>query len=240
MRDLAEARRLALALPEVTQEPHFDMASFRVRGKIFVTVPPEETRLHVFVDPLEVEAYVAQDPAAFEPLLWGKQVRGVRVNLVATSAESLAEIIEESWRRKAPKGLVTAFDRRPKGSAAAAVFKRDRKLAEVRPRSRDVWLAFYLPRTVRDPRIARVLEPGSPRVVHVLLLRAPAEVLTARCGTGLPRRSCMRQILSPARSPPPLMAAPIVVARPETWPGIHAQCRRQIRYCFRSTPLSCS
>jgi hypothetical protein len=54
--------------------------------------------------------------------------------------------------------------------------KRDRKLAEVIPRSGDVWLAFYLPRTVRDPRIAGILEPGSPRVVHVLLLRAPAEV----------------------------------------------------------------
>jgi hypothetical protein len=39
MSDLAEARRLALALPEVTEQPHFDMASFRVRGKIFVTVP---------------------------------------------------------------------------------------------------------------------------------------------------------------------------------------------------------
>jgi len=62
MSDLAEARRLALSLPEVTEQPHFDMASFRVRGKIFVTVPPEGTRLHVFIDPLEVEGYVAQDP----------------------------------------------------------------------------------------------------------------------------------------------------------------------------------
>jgi hypothetical protein len=115
MSDLADARRLALALPEVMEEPHFDMTSFRVRGKIFVTVPPGETHLHVFVDPVEVEAYVAQDPAAFEPLRWGKQVRGVRVNLAATPAASLAEIIEESWRRKAPKGLVAAFDRRPKG-----------------------------------------------------------------------------------------------------------------------------
>jgi len=112
MSDLAEARRLALSLPEVTEEPHFDMTSFRVRGKIFVTVPPEGTRLHVFVDPVEVEAYVAQDPAAFEPLHWGKRVSGVRVNLTAAPAATLAEIIEESWRRRAPKGLVTAFDQR--------------------------------------------------------------------------------------------------------------------------------
>jgi uncharacterized protein DUF5655 len=56
--------------------------------------------------------------------------------------------------------------------------KRDRKLAEVRPRSRDVSLALYLPRAVHDPRIARVLGPGAPRVVHVLLLRAADEVDT--------------------------------------------------------------
>jgi len=111
--DLAQAQRLALSMPEVTEEPHFDMTSFRVRGKIFVTAPPDGTRLHVFVDPLEVEAYVAQDPAAFEPLHWGQRVRGVRVTLAAASAASLAELIEEAWRRKAPKSLVAAFDQRP-------------------------------------------------------------------------------------------------------------------------------
>jgi hypothetical protein len=113
--DLAEARRLALALPEVTEEPHFDMASFRVRGKIFVTVPPGGTRLHVFVDALDVEAYVAAEPAAFEPLRWGQRIRGLRVNLAATPAASLAEVIEESWRRKAPKSLAAGLDQQRGG-----------------------------------------------------------------------------------------------------------------------------
>lgn len=110
MSDLAQARQFALSLPGVTEEPHFDMTSFRVRGKIFVTVPPGQTRLHVFVDPLEVGGYVAQDPAAFEPLRWGERIRGLRVNLAAVSSPGLAEIIEEAWRRKAPKRLVAAFD----------------------------------------------------------------------------------------------------------------------------------
>jgi hypothetical protein len=35
--------------------------------------------------------------------------------------------------------------------------KSDRKLAEIRPRSRDVSLALYLPRPVHDSRIARVI-----------------------------------------------------------------------------------
>ena len=54
--------------------------------------------------------------------------------------------------------------------------KRDRKLAEVRPRSRDVSLALYLPRLMHDPRITRVLGAGAPRVVHLLLLRDAEEV----------------------------------------------------------------
>jgi len=32
---LIDARRLAMSLPEVTEEPHFEYTSFRVRGKIF-------------------------------------------------------------------------------------------------------------------------------------------------------------------------------------------------------------
>lgn len=54
--------------------------------------------------------------------------------------------------------------------------KADRKLAEVRPRSRDVSLALYLPRPVHDRRIARILDPDRPRPVHVILLRTPQDV----------------------------------------------------------------
>ena len=43
-------RAFALSLPATTEEPHFDMSSFRVRGKIFATVPPDGEHLHVFVD----------------------------------------------------------------------------------------------------------------------------------------------------------------------------------------------
>jgi len=62
MGDLAQARRFALSLPGASEEPHFDMASFRVKGKIFATVPPDETWLHVFVDEADVQACVAEQP----------------------------------------------------------------------------------------------------------------------------------------------------------------------------------
>jgi Domain of unknown function (DUF5655) len=54
--------------------------------------------------------------------------------------------------------------------------KSDRKLAEVRPRSRDVSLSLYLPRPDPDPRFARIIGRGGPRVVHMVLLADPQDV----------------------------------------------------------------
>jgi hypothetical protein len=54
--------------------------------------------------------------------------------------------------------------------------KADRKLAEVRPRSRDVSLALALPRHDPDPRFARIMDRDGPRIFHVLLLRGPEEI----------------------------------------------------------------
>ena len=113
--DLRRASLFALSLPEATEEPHFDMSSFRVRGKIFATVPPGGAHLHVFVDESEINAAVAEDPAAFEPLQWGERVRGLRIHLGVCAAERVQELIEESWRRKAPKRLVADFDHSRRG-----------------------------------------------------------------------------------------------------------------------------
>ncbi len=106
MTDLEQARRFALALPGTSEEPHFDMSSFRVRGKIFATAPAEGGLLHVFVGEHEAQACVAEDPAAFEPLRWGKQIRGLRITLAACPAARVGELLEESWRRKAPKSVI--------------------------------------------------------------------------------------------------------------------------------------
>ena len=93
------------------------MSSFRVRSKIFATVPPGGQHLHVFVDEGEVHAAVAEDPAAFEPLLWGQRLRGLRIRIAAAPAHRIAELLEESWRRKAPARLAAEWDARH-GSAA--------------------------------------------------------------------------------------------------------------------------
>jgi hypothetical protein len=107
-----DARRLALSLPEAAEAPHFEKMSFRVRGRIFATLTEDRRHLHVFVDEGETRAAVAEDPSIYEELWWGKRLSGVRVDLATAPAERVAELLEEAWRRKAPKKLVAELDRR--------------------------------------------------------------------------------------------------------------------------------
>lgn len=110
--DLDQARALALALPEAHEEPHFDLTSFRVGTKIFATAPEGGDELRVFVDESETKACAAEDPDAYEELWWGKKLSGVRVTLSKADAERVAELLEDAWRRRAPKRVVKAFDER--------------------------------------------------------------------------------------------------------------------------------
>ena len=105
MTTLAQARKLALALPEATEQDHHDMASFRVRGKIFATMPPEGGRVNVFLPDDDVASYCAEFPAAVEELWWGKKLRGCCIVLQHADRALVREMLAESWRRRAPKSL---------------------------------------------------------------------------------------------------------------------------------------
>lgn len=99
-----DVRKLALSLPETTEEDHFGRPSFRVRGKIFATLPDFE-HLNVMIDPFDVEGVVRTDPAACEELRWGKTIRGVRVKLRVVTPELITDLVTAAWRRKAPRQL---------------------------------------------------------------------------------------------------------------------------------------
>jgi hypothetical protein len=103
------AHTFALSLPEAVQQDHHGLASFRVRGKIFATVPDED-HLRVMVDEGEIRAAVAEVPAAFAEMWWGSRLSCVVVNLGVAPADQVRELLTDAWRRKAPKTLVRAFD----------------------------------------------------------------------------------------------------------------------------------
>ena len=83
---LAAVRVLAFSLPEVTEEPHHQFGSFRVRGKIFITMPPDQQHIHVFVSEEHREQALALYPEFAEKLLWGGKVVGLRVSLIGAKA----------------------------------------------------------------------------------------------------------------------------------------------------------
>jgi hypothetical protein len=95
---------LALALPGATEEPHFDLTSFRVKGKIFATAALDGSYMNVFVDDQSREVVVAVDPKAYETLKWGKAAY-LRVHLAAARARDVELLLRTAWQRKAPKSL---------------------------------------------------------------------------------------------------------------------------------------
>jgi hypothetical protein len=99
------ARALALALPEAEEQPHHGIGSFRVRGKIFATIP-DDGHLRVMVDEGEIRACVAEDPQAFAEFWWGSRLACVVVDLDRADPEQLGELLFEAWARKAPRGLL--------------------------------------------------------------------------------------------------------------------------------------
>ena len=102
-------RRFALSLPETREESHFDLASFRVKGKIFATVPPGDTHLHVFAGDDARELMARAQPSAYETLMWGKRAAGLRVTLAAAKAKDVQKLLRSAWLRKAPKRLAAQF-----------------------------------------------------------------------------------------------------------------------------------
>jgi hypothetical protein len=102
---IEQVRRFALSLPEVTEKPHFQYSSFRIRGKIFATVPPEGKYLHVFVSDDEREIAMVLQPKFLEELRWGGRVVGLRVSLANAKPKVVNRLLAQAWSRKAPKRL---------------------------------------------------------------------------------------------------------------------------------------
>lgn len=98
---LSAIRTFALSLPDVTEAPHHNFGSFRVGGRIFVTVPPEETHLHVFVSEPHREQALALYPHFAEKLLWGGKVAGLRIALADADPAVVKGLVRQAWAYQA-------------------------------------------------------------------------------------------------------------------------------------------
>src|SRR6266508_2568319 len=109
----AVVRRLALALPEAFESSHFSRPDFRVRNKIFATLPPDGQTVVLRLAPANVDTLISADPVAFWNEWRGRWV-GVRLDRIALPL--LRDLIADSCRTVAPKRHDAA--RRRAGSEA--------------------------------------------------------------------------------------------------------------------------
>ena len=114
----ADARRFALSLPGVSEEPHFDIASFRVNKRILATVP-SGTTLHVFVADAERDMLLDVYASCTEKVYWGGKVAGIRILLGKATRGAVEDMILRAWKHRAPKKVVDAYAAETKGGQGA-------------------------------------------------------------------------------------------------------------------------
>ena len=110
---LETVRKAALALPETTEEPHHNFGSFRVRGKIFITVPPDNEHIHVFVNEQDREVALAAYPDFTEKLPWGGKVVGIRVALTKAAPAVVKALVKQAYKNKSVSSPARPSSRRP-------------------------------------------------------------------------------------------------------------------------------
>ena len=92
-----------MSLNDVTEEPHHEYSSFRVRGKIFVTVPPQEDAIHVFLTEGDRERALATYPDWTEKLVWGGKVRGLRIILCQAAPAAVKGLVSKAYEVQSGK-----------------------------------------------------------------------------------------------------------------------------------------
>jgi hypothetical protein len=102
-------RRLALSLPEVSERAHMGHPDFRVGGKIFATLGPDEAWGMVKLTPPQQERLLREEPKIFSPAkgAWGRQGCTIVCFKAATKAK-LSPALVAAWRNLAPDELSEA------------------------------------------------------------------------------------------------------------------------------------
>jgi len=106
-----EFRNLALSLPEASEAAHMGHPDFRVGGKIFATLGPDQELGMVKLTPGEQAIFIRTEPDVFQPVkgAWGR--RGcTHVRLERATEPSVRQALMAAWRNTAPKRLAKQLD----------------------------------------------------------------------------------------------------------------------------------
>lgn len=98
-------RSLALGLPGAEEKSHFGKADFRVRNRIFASLPEAGVAV-VKLTPDQQQVVTESEPAIFAPVKggWGRQ-GWTRVALEKADEAAMLSALRTAWRNVAPASL---------------------------------------------------------------------------------------------------------------------------------------
>ena len=107
------ARKIALSFPEAIESAHMGHPDFRVGGRVFATLWPDERRAVLVLTSEDQEILVNAEPTIFSPIPGGWGRRGAtNVALSTVDTPTLRTAMEMAWRGKAPRRLLTGATER--------------------------------------------------------------------------------------------------------------------------------
>jgi hypothetical protein len=122
--DVDDFRRCALELPEAEEKSHFEHPDFRVKNKIFGSLP-DDTRGVVKLTPDQQQMLTEAEPRIFSPVKggWGRQ-GWTNIHLAAADEAAVRSALRMSWLNVAPAGLRKVLEteesaKRPRGSTSS-------------------------------------------------------------------------------------------------------------------------
>lgn len=105
-------RELGLALPGVEEGLSYGTPALKVRGKLVARLRDDGDSLVVMIDFDEREMLMTADPETFYITEHYRNYPAMLVRLSKADVAVLRDLLEDSWRRAAPKRMVAEYDRR--------------------------------------------------------------------------------------------------------------------------------
>jgi len=100
----------ALGLPETAEGSHFGIRDFRIRGKIFMTLPgPDFCVVKLTPDQQQMVLATMPEHVAAVPGGWGLK-GSTRLFHHGADSEAIETLVGRAWRNVAPKSMVLPED----------------------------------------------------------------------------------------------------------------------------------
>ncbi|WP_203909011.1 MmcQ/YjbR family DNA-binding protein [Rhizocola hellebori] len=97
-------------MPEAYEQETWGHPTFRVRGAIFASTSADGLVAIIKASPLDQAELIASNPTAYSKADYFGRFGWVRVHLAVADPREIGELLEEGWRRAAPKRMITAAD----------------------------------------------------------------------------------------------------------------------------------